>query len=58
MKNLKNFTGVKSLSKNEQKDIKGGTLDVTEGGCPAPYYIWWEGSCYWHKSKLLPVFPY
>jgi len=40
MKKLKNFTGAKSLSKNEQREIKGGKFYFCGEGktCPPDYY--------------------
>lgn len=48
MKELKNLTGAKMISKKEQKEIKGGWVRpcVTEKDCPIGYGCL-RGICVW-----------
>ena len=46
MKNLKSLKGAKMLSKNEQKELKGGEyLMCFKGQCPEGYYCNQDNLC-------------
>ena len=46
MKELKNLRGAKTLSKNEQRNIKGGTRQCAHGPQPCPpNYMCVDGEC-------------
>lgn len=46
MNELKNLRGAKTLSKNEQRNIKGGTRQCAHGPQPCPpNYMCVDGEC-------------
>ncbi|WP_193323838.1 hypothetical protein [Marinifilum sp. N1E240] len=52
MKNLENLTGVKTLNKRVQQNIKGGKMQCNADGTCPPWGICIKGVCELHMPEF------